>query len=165
MHLYRLCKEIYSKNVLDGQGGLSAAGRWHSQGHRVVYCASSEALAVLELRVHLGSYVPRSRYVMHTIDVPDEVIAELPAEAVPLGWDAVPHTETSRAVGDKWLESPRSAALRVPSIHSETDRNVLLNPVHSDFGRVRLLAHRRYRFDRRLFGASEPAALLARRQE
>jgi RES domain-containing protein len=57
VHVYRLCKEIYSTDVLEGQGGLIVAGRWHSQGRRIVYCASSEALAVLELRVHLGSYV------------------------------------------------------------------------------------------------------------
>lgn len=157
MHVYRLCKQIYSAGVLDGQGGQNAAGRWHSQGHRVVYCASSEALAVLELRVHLGSYVPRSRYVMHTFEVPDEIIADLAAEALPVGWDTVPHTETSRAVGDEWLESARSVAVRVPSIHSETDRNILLNPAHREFGRVRARARRPYRFDHRLFVASEPA--------
>lgn len=156
MHAYRLCKQNYSKDVLDGQGGLNAAGRWHSQGHPVVYCASSEALAVLELRVHLGSYVPRSPYVMHTIDVPDGVITELAVEALPLGWDAVPHTGTSRAVGDEWLESARSVALRVPSIHTATDRNVLLNPLHGEFTRVRVLAQRTYRFDHRLFSASKP---------
>ncbi len=155
MHVYRLCKQIYSAEALDGRGGHNAAGRWHSQGRRVVYCASSEALAVLELRVHVGSYVPRARYVMHTIEVPDEIIADLAAEALPAGWDAVPHTETSRAVGDEWLESVHSVALRVPSIHSKTDRNVLLNPMHREFGRVRVLAHRPYRFDRRLFVASE----------
>lgn len=156
MYVYRLCKRFYSKDVLDGQGGLNAAGRWHNQGHRVVYCASSEALAVLELRVHLGSYVPHSPYVMHTIDVPGGVITEMGAEALPLEWDAVPHTGTSLAVGDEWLESARSVALRVPSIHTETDRNVLLNAVHGEFGRVRVLAHRIYRFDHRLFGESQP---------
>jgi len=156
VYVYRLCKRIYSKDVLDGQGGRTAAGRWHNQGRPVVYCASSEALAVLELRVHLGAYVPRSPYVMHTIDVPGAVITELAEESLPLGWDAVPHTGTSRAVGDEWLESARSVALRVPSIHTETDRNVLRNPAHGGFGRVRVLAHRAYRFDHRLFGVSQP---------
>ncbi len=94
---------------------------------------------------------------MHTIEVPDENIADVAAGALPVGWDTVPHTETSRAVGDEWLESAHSVALRVPSIHSETDRNVLLNPVHREFGQVRVLAHRLYRFDHRLFVASEPA--------
>ncbi|MGH8544168.1 MAG: RES family NAD+ phosphorylase [Gammaproteobacteria bacterium] len=52
MHVYRLCKEAYSENLLQGDGGRLADGRWHRLGRRIVYCASSEALAVLELRVH-----------------------------------------------------------------------------------------------------------------
>ena len=156
MHVYRLCKEIYSTDVLQGHGGRVAAGRWHNQGQRIVYCASSEALAVLELRVHLGRYVPRTPYVMHTLDVPDEDIMDLAAEALPKDWNAIPHTTASRAVGDDWLKSGRSVALRVPSIHSHSDRNILLNPEHGNMQRTRVLARHTYQFDHRLFEITEP---------
>ena len=156
MDVYRLCKEIYSTDVLQGHGGPVTAGRWHNQGQRIVYCASSEALAVLELRVHLGRYVPRARYVMHTLDIPEEDIMDLPAEGLANDWNAIPHTAASRAVGDEWLKSGRSVALRVPSIHSQSDRNVLLNPEHGNIRRTRVRARHTYQFDQRLFEISEP---------
>jgi RES domain-containing protein len=54
MRVFRLCKQLYSGTVLSGEGGLVVDGRWHSAGRRIVYAASSEALAVLEMRVHFG---------------------------------------------------------------------------------------------------------------
>lgn len=155
MRVYRLCKESYSVSVLAGDGGRIAAGRWHGRGRRVVYCASSEALAVLELRVHLGRYIPRDRYVMHEIDVPDECIAELASQTLPSNWDAVPHTPASQVVGDEWLVSGRTVARRVPSVHTASDKNYLLNPEHPDIDKVRVAARRPYGFDHRLFESPE----------
>ncbi|MEX0708326.1 MAG: RES family NAD+ phosphorylase [Woeseia sp.] len=151
MHIYRLCKKEYSKNLLQGEGGRLADGRWHTAGQRIVYCASSEALAVLELRVHLGRYIPHFDYLMHTIDVPNKCIESLPANTLAKGWNAVPHTAVSQGIGNEWLESGRRLALRVPSVHSQSDTNILLNPAHPDIRRVRILARNHYQFDHRLF--------------
>jgi RES domain-containing protein len=150
VHIYRLCKTEYSEDLLQGEGGRLADGRWHTVGRRIVYCASSEALAILELRVHLGRYIPHSDYLMHTIDVPDDCIESLPP-TLAKGWNAVPHTAVSQAIGDQCLRSRRRLALRVPSVHSQSDTNVLLNPEHPDIQRVRILARSQYHFDRRLF--------------
>ena len=38
---------------LSGIGGLRAAGRWHSQGRRIVYLADHESSALLEMLVHM----------------------------------------------------------------------------------------------------------------
>lgn len=151
MRCYRLCKKEYSEDLLQGEGGRLADGRWHTVGRRVVYCASSEALAVLELRVHLGRYIPHSEYLMHTIDVPDNGVELLDPKALARGWNAVPHTAASQAIGNDWLRSRRALALCLPSVHSQSDTNILLNPEHPDIQRVRILARNRYRFDQRLF--------------
>lgn len=151
MHIYRLCKKEYSEDLLQGEGGRLADGRWHTVGRRIVYCASAEALAILELRVHLGRYIPHSDYLMHTIEVSDECIESLPAKALEKGWNAVPHTAVSQAIGDEWLRSRRGLALRLPSVHSQSDTNILLNPEHPHIQHVRVLARSRYQFDRRLF--------------
>ena len=151
MHVYRLCKEAYSEDLLQGEGGRLADGRWHTWGRRIVYCASSEALAVLELRVHLGRYIPHSDYLMHTIDVRDDCIESLPPKTLAKGWNVVPHTAVSQAIGDEWLRSRRGLALRLPSVHSQSDMNILLNPEHPDIQHVRVLAHSPYQFDHRLF--------------
>lgn len=151
MRLYRLCKEAHSADVLSGQGGLVDWGRWHSRGRRIVYCATVEALAVLEVRANLGSEMPALRYVMHSIELPDEDVAEITENALPVNWSAVPARGDSQKLGDEWLSSGRTLGLRVPSIHSRTDYNVLLSPVHPSYQRVHVLSRYRYSFDHRLF--------------
>lgn len=151
MLIYRLCKQRYSAAVLSGAGGIHADGRWHSQGNPIVYCATSESLAVLELRVHTGNYLPHHDYAMHEIELQESDISELEPERLPKGWNAVPHSRASQKVGDAWLAANTSLALRVPSVHSSTEFNVLLNPLHSRHSTLKLKRHWRYRFDARLF--------------
>ena len=151
MLIYRLCKERYSATVLSGSGGLLADGRWHTQGRAIVYCATSESLAVLELRVHVGNYLPREVFVMHEIEIKDALIQSLSATQLPDGWNAVPHSSISQAIGDDWLMQNSSAGLRVPSIHSSTEFNVLLNPQHPQIHNASVQRQWQYRFDARMF--------------
>jgi RES domain-containing protein len=151
MRVFRLCKERYSNSVLAGDGGLHADGRWHTQGRPIVYCASSESLAVLELRVHIGAFLPRDGFVMHEIDFPDALIETIDPQHLPVGWNSVPHSNLSQAVGDAWLEQRRSTALRVPSVQSNTEFNLLLNPKHENAKSLTIRSTRVYEFDPRLF--------------
>ncbi len=115
-------------------------------GRPIVYCASSETLAVLELRVHVGNFLPREPFVQHAIEVPDTLIETLPS-TLPVGWNVVPHSRMSQAVGDAWLVQRRSAALWVQSVHSNTEFNVLLNPLHDRMSSVRVDTTRKYGSD------------------
>jgi RES domain-containing protein len=151
VRLHRLIKQKYSRHALAGRGGLEADGRWHSAGRPVVYLASSEALAVLEVRVHLGSIVPTDPYTLVTIDWPVPLLEILPRKRWPRHWDAVPFAVATQRLGDRWLADGRSAALRVPSVHSRSDFNVLFNPSHSDARRARIVSRSRYELDVRLF--------------
>jgi RES domain-containing protein len=156
VRVYRLGQEAYSAHVLQGEGGLVQSGRWHTLGRRVIYCASVEALSVLEVRVNLGNELPSVSYVMHTIEVPDEVVSAIELKSLPPDWNAVPLEPASQRFGDDWLGSVGSLGLRVPSIHTRTDFNVLLNPAHPDFHRARVVERHPYSFDRRLFAVSAP---------
>ena len=151
MRVYRLTKTIYSPAVLGGEGGRVADGRWHSAGSPVVYAASCEALAVLELRVHLGRFIPKAAFTLHTLELPDRLVDTLAAGKLPRRWNAVPIATASQRVGDRWLKEGSGLALRVPSIHSRSDWNVLLNPAHRDIRLVRILSAAPYVFDARLF--------------
>lgn len=151
VRLYRLLKQKYARQALAGRGGLEADGRWHSAGRPIVYLASSEALAVLEVRVHLGPVVPVDRFLILTVELPARLIAVLSREEWPRGWDAVPFSPASQRLGDRWLAERRDVALRVPSVHSSSDYNVLFNPSHAKAPRARVVARRRYDFDSRLF--------------
>lgn len=153
MRVYRLAKAQYSDALLSGQGGLLADGRWHTIGRPIIYTATSEALAILEVRVHLRRPLPNVEFAMHVIDVPDDAITELARADLPTAWNSVPPRVASQAVGDEWLASARSLALRVPSVHSESDANLLLNSLHPGAPRLTRIASRPYTFDPRLFHA------------
>jgi RES domain-containing protein len=160
VRIFRLCKKQYfdlrgkgrdSASVLSGAGGLESGGRWHTEGRRIVYCSTSEALAVLEVRVHVGRFIPRAPFVMHEIAVPDDLIHTLAHRDLPTQWNSVPHSPITQAKGDAWLAKAKHLALRVPSVHSQHDWTVLINPEHEAAQQVRVVARRAYRFDPRLF--------------
>jgi RES domain-containing protein len=151
VRLYRHIKQKDARQALTGRGGLEADGRWHTAGRRVVYFASSEALAVLEVRVHLGSIVPMDSYALVIVKWPEGLVEVLSRKRWPRRWDAVPFVDATQRIGDRWLAEGRSVALRVPSVHSGSDFNVLFNPTHPDARQARMVSRARYNFDARLF--------------
>jgi RES domain-containing protein len=124
---------------LAGDGGLRAAGRWHSRGKRIVYLADHPAAALLEVLVHLEvdmDDLPAS-YRLHAVDIDDSVAVEtIDEDNLPPNWrdDAT----ITRAIGDKWLAESRSLLLSVPSALVPFASNWLLNPGLPDSARVRI---------------------------
>jgi RES domain-containing protein len=92
---------------------------------------------------------------MHVIEIPDALIKTLSARALKETWNAVPPTAHTRQIGDKWLRSNSAPAFSVPSIHSATDRNILLNPAHPAASGIVLTRVDPYMFDRRPFNLPE----------
>ena len=88
---------------------------------------------------------------MHEIVIPDELIHSLTHRELPKQWNSVPHSATTQAKGDAWLARAKYLALRVPSVHSQHDWTVLINPGHAGAQQVKVVARRTYKFDPRLF--------------
>jgi RES domain-containing protein len=61
----------------------------------------------------------------------------------------VPETGAARAIGDAWLDTRAVLALQVPSIHSRSEWNVLVNREHRAFRRVAIDAPVPFAFDLR----------------
>lgn len=155
MRLWRVARAARARSgaeAFSGEGGLFAAGRWHSRGRRIVYTAQSESLAKLETLVHFNSALAPA-LVLVEAELPDDCVLPLGAR-LPSGWDASPDTGAARPLGDRWLVQGASLALAVPSIHSRSERNVLVNPAHPDFARVTIGAPVAFLFDRRLHDPS-----------
>lgn len=149
MRLYRICRAPFRN--LDGEGARLYGGRWNSPGHPVVYASSTLALAALEYLVHLEAEDVPSDLVALTIDVPDDVeIEAVDLAALPPGWQQTPEPLHCKALGDAWLQAGRALALRVPAAPVPEEANVLLNPGHPAFARVRLVAERPFFYDPRL---------------
>ncbi len=149
MRCYRIGDSRFP--LLDGTGARLYGGRWNSPGRGVVYAAETYAGALLEILVHANlNRLPRTHAVM-VIEIPDDLpLEQLEASRLP-GWNA-PDQAVSRAFGDLWLAEARTVALLVPSFVTQgRERNVLLNPAHADFARLRPAAPEPVLWDNRLF--------------
>ena len=103
----------------------------------MVYCAQTPAAALLETLVHFEIEIRDlpGRYRLLKIQAPDDVAVEdLHPTRLPAGW--VAQSDLTRAIGDDWISTNRSALLLVPSAVVPETLNVLLNPSHRDAGRV-----------------------------
>lgn len=154
MRIYR----VSNYRDLNGDGGRRAAGRWHNKGRPIVYCASSDAAAMLEAIAYVARNDPTlvpSTFQLLTIELPDDVQRDVVSRAaLPLDWQARhPYT---RGIGDAWLRGGNSAVLVVPSALAPQTENYLLNPFHSDLqppggGKIKVVDAAKYPFDSRLF--------------
>jgi RES domain-containing protein len=133
---------------LSGIGGLRAAGRWHSQGRRIVYLADHPSGALLEMLVHMDRDLMPATYQLLRIVVPADIAVATIDEELPPDWRS--QTLTSREIGDRWLDRSASALLRVPSAISAKGNNYLLNPEHPDAAKIALSEIIKAPFDPRL---------------
>jgi len=132
---------------LDGIGGNFVAGRWHSAGQAIVYASESSALAMLEVMVHLEIDTVPASFQLIQIEAPDEVASEVYNNDI-----APAKIADSITWGNAWLASGRTALAHVPAVVAPISRNVPINPAHPDAARIRVVAHSRWPWDRRLLG-------------
>lgn len=128
---------ISNHSSLAGDGALRASGRWHTRGRRIVYCAQTPAAALVETLVHfeVGIGDLPVRYRLLKIEAPEDAAVEhVRPDQFPTDW--IVRSDVTRAVGDEWLASARSALLLVPSAVVPETFNVLLNPAHQDADRI-----------------------------
>jgi RES domain-containing protein len=138
---WRIARAVYAD--LSGTGALITGGRWNSPGRPVVYTAADASLAVLEVRVHLD--LPPDL-------LPDDYVLMRIEAATPPDIERVDVSPSdTRAFGDAWLASGRSAVLDVPSAIVPESRNILINPTHPDARAFAIASMRPFGFDSRLW--------------
>jgi RES domain-containing protein len=150
MLLYRIAKCQYAHD-LSGTGARLYGGRWNSIGRPIVYMASSRALAVLEVLVHLPPALIPNDFCQVTFEVPDDV-DELDANMLPPNWQEYPEPSVLKTMGDAFIKDNRHLLLKVPSAVVTQEYNYLLNPAHAGMQEVRLVNNEPFNFDERLIG-------------
>ncbi len=58
--------------------------------------------------------------------------------------------DVTRRIGDEWLAGMATALLRVPSAIVPDTYNVLINPLHKDAAKAKIVAKKKLRLDPRL---------------
>lgn len=148
MEVFRIVHTKWAK-------GLTASGyaaRWNSTGMFMIYAASTCSLACLENLVHRNGFGNDSDFSLLTISFPNSVlILEIDSKDLPKGWNDI--TENGhlicRTIGDNWVRNQKSAVLLVPSAIISNEKNVLMNPNHPDFKKIKFEVSP-FEFDKRL---------------
>jgi RES domain-containing protein len=130
-------------DILDSASSVSGPKGWrfNDLSTEILYAAEVEALATLEVTVRPG-WETIQQVLIATIEIPDGSLVN-PADlgiTLPGNWASRPVADDSRMIAREFLEAvarlpagvPRPAGLRVPSVLSATDYNVLLDPSRKD---------------------------------
>jgi RES domain-containing protein len=127
---YRIVRDKYASNPLDGQGAARYAGRWNESGHALVYLSDSPALAAWELFVHtdLEKYALSllDKFQLCRVEFNNIEIDKVELESLPKKWSE--NHNITRKIGQDWLLSGKTPLLRVPSVVIPQSANYLFNP-------------------------------------
>lgn len=148
MLLYRLGQQPHIASTA-GLGGLYSDGRWHEIGTSILYTSERLSLAKLEVLANAAT-LPRHYFAL-TLEVPDTAsIQYVEVAALPPGWNGLPYNKATAHLARDWIQTAAHWLLRVPSIHSPTEYNYLLNPLHPEHQQLRIVSLEPHPFDARL---------------
>jgi RES domain-containing protein len=151
MIVYRLCRKEYVSD-LSGRGAEINGGRWNSKGFATLYTSSSRALCAIEIVVHVPAGIIPKDYFMVSIFIPDsEVVETISLEKLPDSWNNNPISGSSQSIGNKFLNEQKAMVLKVPSAIIKDEWNYIVNPIHPNFKKVKIIAIEPFAFDTRLF--------------
>ena len=151
MELYRITQELFADD-LSGNGSKLFGGRWNNEGLFALYTSGTRSMALLETLAHTpAKMLDVKNYQLVTLYIPDNIEREeIPLSSLPKEWDAPDTRPFTKRIGDKFLRSGKSLLLEVPCVLMSEEINYVLNPMHKEMGRVKILNRRRIYFDKRV---------------
>lgn len=151
MEVFRLSRKNFTSS-LSGKGAALKGGRWNSIGVETIYTAGNRSLAMAEVAVHFTLATLPADYMMVTIHIPDDIsLKKLNVTDLPAGWNSFPHPNFTQVIGDKFIAENRHCVLQLPSSVTQGDYNLLINPKHPEFKRIKIVAIETFPFDKRIF--------------
>ena len=149
MILYRISRCTYA-NDLNGTGARLFGGRWNSIGKQATYLASSCSLAMLEVLVHLQPLMIPDDYCLVEVEVSDKHVLTIATDILPDNWTDICPPQILARIGDDFLKKQEYFMLKVPSAIVPAEYNYLLNPLHPDMKKVKIIKKEPFDFDSRL---------------
>lgn len=146
MLVFRIAHKKYAETL--SLSGLS--GRWNSNGKLVLYTAENISLALLENMIYRVGTGFNADYKIMVIEVPDKSFEAISKEKLPKNWRNIESYPALQKMGDLWYESQKSLCLKVPSSVLPENFNFIINTIHPDFKKVKLIDVLPYVPDERL---------------
>lgn len=152
MKLYRSCSFKYLHD-LSGAGARINGGRWNSVGRAALYTSESKSLAILEVLANTPLAILRANFSILTLEITGSVLTdEYTPGDLPAGWNAYPVPAAVTRMGDRWLTAGKTLLLKVPSVIVPSEHNVIVNPMHPDFSKIKITATEKLVIDKRIEG-------------
>lgn len=152
MHIYRIAQEPFAMD-LSGKGAWMNGGRWNSEGHFALYASASRALALLEILAHAPAKMLTIKpYILLTLEIADtQPVEQLQLRMLPENWNISGSERETARLGDDFLKKGKALLLTVPSVIMPEEWNYVLNPLHPDMKKVKIVHQKKIAFDKRLF--------------
>ncbi|MBC6401059.1 MAG: RES family NAD+ phosphorylase [Ekhidna sp.] len=151
MEVFRLSRLKYTSE-LSGKGAAIKGARWNSAGTEMIYSACNRSLAMAEIAVHFSLAAIPDDYYMLTIFIPDNTsIKTVQTKDLPDRWSQFPHSKTTQKYGDNFINSNEYCLLKIPSVVTKGDHNILINPFHVEFPNIKIISKEKFPFDEGLF--------------
>ncbi len=148
MIVYRISTEEF-KDDISGNGAAINGSRWNSIGVRLLYSSQYISLCILESLVHLKyNYLPTSHYLLKILLPEEEQNYELPLKIIRDNWQQ--DFVFTQWMGDQFITTNQSLVLKVPSAIVPQEHNFLVNPLHKDFKKIKIISSELLNLDKRL---------------
>ena len=148
MFVYRIVNSKHSSELSD-LGASLYGGRWNSKGKPVIYTGENVEIALLEVLANITIPLLHN-YNLVKIAIPDNSIDVLNSKDLPKNCKHYPAPKNITKMGDEWIKSNNSVALKVPSCIILTANNYILNCNHPDIKKVKIISIAPFKIDSRL---------------
>jgi RES domain-containing protein len=150
VRIFRIAKTEYIDDFT-GEGARLFGGRWNLIGDPMLYFSENLSLSLLEIMVHVEFAELPVGYSFVEVDIPDKLIKPIQSLSfIKPKWNSEEAVKQLQMLGSSWLKRQENLALRVPSVVLGLENNVLINPAHKDFGKVKTIKKGALDFDPRL---------------
>jgi RES domain-containing protein len=149
MIVFRVGRTKYASD-LEGVGARMFGGRWNNKLVGCLYTSESRALAVLEYTVNVNiDDIPRALSIT-IVEIPDQPIKVLVETDLPGDWKRIPAPSSTKDFGSKLLLAAAEPVIKIPSAVIQSEYNYLLNPLHKDFKKIKILDISDFTYDVRI---------------
>ncbi|MEP7108492.1 MAG: RES family NAD+ phosphorylase [Ferruginibacter sp.] len=136
MFSYRITLKKYSTKLV----APGIAGRWNGSGRKVIYCAESVAIAFLENMIRRQGVGFNDNFKTMILQIPDDLeIQTITANDLPAGWREFTDYSKCQPIGNAWYDDGTIPLLKVPSAVLPESFNYVINSLHPDFKKVKIL--------------------------
>lgn len=149
MEVYHLGKTKFA-HQLTGEGAKLHGGRWNLIGSPCIYTSETRALCVLEYAANVQLEEMPESLSITVYTLPDKSWKEFTLKELPENWLHIPAPKETKEWGSSYLQQANYLALKIPSVIIPSEFNFILNPLHTDFKKIKIKEIDPFSFDRRI---------------